>query len=89
MLRHLLPHATRVVLTAPPTPRAAAPEALMAAALAIDPGAHVGDRARSRRRDGRRLAAGPDITVAGSIFLLGAVLPVARTRGASSDRAGG
>jgi dihydrofolate synthase / folylpolyglutamate synthase len=41
MLRHLLPHASRVVLTVPPSPRAADPALLKAAVLSIDPGARV------------------------------------------------
>jgi len=41
MLRHLLPCSTLVVVTIPPTPRAADPDALRAVALAIDPGARV------------------------------------------------
>jgi len=76
MLRHLLPHVTVLVLTAPPTPRAARPEDLEAAAR------HAGFRGRSivEADPARALeaawAAAPDITVAGSIFLLGAVLPL-------------
>jgi len=83
MLRHLLPHASRVILTEPPTPRAADAETLKAAALAVDPGAD----AVAVRDPGAAMeaawAAGPEITVAGSIFLLGAVLPVLESRGAA------
>jgi dihydrofolate synthase / folylpolyglutamate synthase len=83
MLRRLLPCASRVVLTAPPTPRAAAPEAIRAEVLAIDPGADV----LVARDPGAALeaawSAGPSITVAGSIFLLGAVLPLLESRGAA------
>ena len=82
MLRHLLPAAATVVLTAPPTPRAADPEALKAAALAIDPGARVVIERDPAAALDAAWAAAPDITVAGSIFLLGAVLPVLDARGA-------
>jgi dihydrofolate synthase/folylpolyglutamate synthase len=81
MFRRLLPCVSQVVLTAPPTPRAADPEMLKAALLAIDPGARV----RIERDPGAALdaawSAAPGITVAGSIFLLGAVLPVLERRG--------
>jgi dihydrofolate synthase/folylpolyglutamate synthase len=81
MLRLLLPCASRVVLTAPPTPRAADPGALRAAALAIDPGADVTVAADPEGALDAAWSAGPAITVAGSIFLLGAVLPRLESRG--------
>jgi dihydrofolate synthase / folylpolyglutamate synthase len=81
MLRRLLPCASRVVLTAPPTPRAADPGALRAAALAIDPGADVLVAADPEGALDAAWSAGPAITVAGSIFLLGAVLPRLESRG--------
>jgi folylpolyglutamate synthase/dihydropteroate synthase len=83
MLRLLLPCASRVVLTAPPTPRAADPGALRAAALAIDPGADVTVAADPEGALDAAWSAGPAITVAGSIFLLGAVLPRLESRGAA------
>jgi dihydrofolate synthase/folylpolyglutamate synthase len=81
MLRHLLPCATHVVFAAPPTPRAADPEALRAAALGIDPGARVAVARDPAAAMDAAWAFAPDITVAGSIFLLGAVLPVVESRG--------
>jgi dihydrofolate synthase/folylpolyglutamate synthase len=81
MLRHLLPCASLVVVTLPPTPRAAPPEVLRAAALAIDPGARVAIEPDPAAAMDAAWAAAPDITVAGSIFLLGAVLPVVESRG--------
>jgi dihydrofolate synthase/folylpolyglutamate synthase len=83
MLRHLLPCSTLLVVTAPPTPRAADPEALSAAALAIDPGAQVIVERNPLAAMDTAWASAPEITVAGSIFLLGAVLPVLESRGAA------
>jgi dihydrofolate synthase/folylpolyglutamate synthase len=83
MLRHLMPCASRLVITVPPTPRAAEPEVLRAAALAVDPGADVVvERDIEAAMDGAWASAAA-ITVAGSIFLLGAVLPVLESRGAA------
>jgi dihydrofolate synthase/folylpolyglutamate synthase len=82
MLRHLLPCSTYVVLTAPPTPRAADPDALRTAALAIAPGARVVIERDLVAAMDAAWAAAPEITVAGSIFLLGAVLPILERRGA-------
>ena len=88
MLRHLLPSAAPLILTAPPTPRAADPAALLAQVRAIDPGADVlVERDPAAAMDAAWLAA-PDITVAGSIFLLGAVVPVLEARGAIPERVG-
>jgi len=81
MLRHLLPCASRLVITVPPTPRAAEPGALRAAALAIDPGLGVAIEPDPAAAVDAAWALAPDITVAGSIFLLGAVLPVVESRG--------
>jgi dihydrofolate synthase/folylpolyglutamate synthase len=83
MLRHLLPCASRVVITVPPTPRAAAPEDLRAAALALDPAADVAIERDPEGAMDAAWASAPAITVAGSIFLLGAVLPVLESRGAA------
>jgi dihydrofolate synthase / folylpolyglutamate synthase len=81
MLRHLLPHASRVVLTVPPSPRAADPALLKAAVLSVDPGARVDIEADSSAAMDAAWAEATEITVAGSIFLLGAVLPVVESRG--------
>jgi dihydrofolate synthase/folylpolyglutamate synthase len=83
MLRHLLPCASRVVITVPPTPRAAEPEDLRATALEIDPGAEVAVERDPQAAMDAAWASAPAITVAGSIFLLGAVLPVLESRGAA------
>jgi dihydrofolate synthase/folylpolyglutamate synthase len=83
MLRRLLPCASRVVLTAPPTPRAADPDAIRAEVLAIDPDADVVVARDPEAALDAAWSAGPSITVAGSIFLLGAVLPVLESRGAA------
>jgi dihydrofolate synthase / folylpolyglutamate synthase len=81
MLRHLLPCSTQVVVTVPPTPRAADPGALKAAVLAVDPGARVIIEADPVAAMDAAWAAAPAITVAGSIFLLGAVFPTLERRG--------
>jgi folylpolyglutamate synthase/dihydropteroate synthase len=83
MLRRLLPCASRVVLTAPPTPRATDPEAISAEVLAIDPGADVLVARDPEAALEAAWSAGPSITVAGSIFLLGAVLPLLESRGSA------
>jgi dihydrofolate synthase/folylpolyglutamate synthase len=80
MLRHLLPCSTLVAVTIPPTPRAADPDALSALALAIDPGARVVVERNPAAAMDAAWASAPAITVAGSIFLLGAVLPVLESR---------
>jgi dihydrofolate synthase/folylpolyglutamate synthase len=81
MLRHLLPCASHVVITLPPTPRAAEPGALRATALGLDPGARVAIEPDPAAALDAAWAHAPDITVAGSIFLLGAVLPAVESRG--------
>ena len=80
MLRHLLPCASLVVVTVPPTPRAADPDALSAVARAIDAGALVIVERDPVAAMDAAWASAPEITVAGSIFLLGAVLPVLESR---------
>jgi hypothetical protein len=54
---------------------------LRASALAIDPGAHVVVERDPLAAMDAAWASAPEITVAGSIFLLGAVLPVLESRG--------
>ena len=86
MLRHLLPCSTLLVVTVPPTPRAADTDALRATALTIDAGADVVVERDPLAAMDAAWAAAPDITVAGSIFLLGAVLPALDARGAVRAR---
>jgi dihydrofolate synthase/folylpolyglutamate synthase len=81
MLRHLLPCSTLLVVTLPPTPRAADADALRATALTIDAGAEVVVERDPLAAMDAAWASAPAITVAGSIFLLGAVLPVLESRG--------
>jgi dihydrofolate synthase/folylpolyglutamate synthase len=83
MLRHLLPCASRVVVTGAPTPRAAEPEDLRAVVRAVDPAADVAVERDPEAAMDAAWASAPAITVAGSIFLLGAVLPVLESRGAA------
>jgi dihydrofolate synthase/folylpolyglutamate synthase len=78
MLEALLPCASRLVLTAPPTPRAAAPDALEALSRRLRPELPVDCVADPQRALERAWEAGPAIAVAGSIFLVGAVLPYLR-----------
>lgn len=75
MLRHLLPHASALVLTAPPTSRAADPDQLKTVALGIAPEMRVAVESDPVRAMAVAWSIARDITVAGSIFLLGAVLP--------------
>jgi dihydrofolate synthase/folylpolyglutamate synthase len=82
MLRRLLPHAAPLIVTMAPTPRAADAGALRAAALAVDPGARVLVERDPAAALERAWSYAPDITVAGSIFLLGAVIPGLEARGA-------
>jgi dihydrofolate synthase/folylpolyglutamate synthase len=81
MLRHLLPCASHVVITVPPTPRAAEPEELRSAVLAIDAGKRTEIAPDPVDAMDAAWAHAPDITVAGSFFLLGAVLPAVESRG--------
>jgi dihydrofolate synthase / folylpolyglutamate synthase len=75
MLRALLPCASHLVLTAAPTPRAAAPADLQAIAAALRPGLPIACVADPMEAVRRAWSRGPDIVVAGSIFLVGAVRP--------------
>ena len=76
MFRHLLPFVSHLVLTAPPTRRAAPPEYLRQVAQSIDPGARVVIEPDPARALAAAWTLASDITVAGSIYLLGAVLPL-------------
>lgn len=78
MLRALLPCASHLVLTAPPTPRAAAPEALLAVAAAVRPGLEIRCVTDPAEAMAHAWTHGPGIVVAGSIFLIGAVRPSLR-----------
>jgi dihydrofolate synthase/folylpolyglutamate synthase len=73
MLERLLPRAAHLVITSPPTPRAADPPAVAATArsLAAVPLEVVPDPVRAVAR-AREL--GPVVCVAGSLYLIGAVL---------------
>ena len=75
MLERLLPCATRLVVTSPPTPRAADGHELATLARTLRPDLAVEvepDPVDALEAAWRHA---PDICVAGSIFLLGAVLP--------------
>ncbi len=75
MLQALLPHATRVVVTVAPTPRAASTAELRAAIAEVRPELPVDIEEDPRRALDLALADAPVVCVAGSIFLLGALLP--------------
>jgi dihydrofolate synthase/folylpolyglutamate synthase len=75
MLAPLLPRATRVVFTEPPTPRAAA-AADLATGVAPRAGVDVIVEPDPAAALARAFEAGPTVCVAGSIFLVGAVLPL-------------
>ncbi|MCX6549839.1 MAG: bifunctional folylpolyglutamate synthase/dihydrofolate synthase [Acidobacteria bacterium] len=80
MLEQLLPCATHLVLTTPPTPRAADPEDIRRLAEAVRPGLPIVIEASPIRALDTAWTLGSHICVAGSIFLLGAVLPALRAR---------
>jgi dihydrofolate synthase / folylpolyglutamate synthase len=82
MLRLLLPHAAPLIVTMAPTPRAADAGALKAAALAVDPDARVMVERDPAAALDRAWSCAPAVTVAGSIFLLGAVILELDARGA-------
>jgi dihydrofolate synthase / folylpolyglutamate synthase len=75
MLRALLPHVSHLVMTAPVTPRAAAPADVRDVAAALCPDLPVICEPDPVAALDRAWAHGPDIVVAGSIFLLGTVRP--------------
>jgi dihydrofolate synthase/folylpolyglutamate synthase len=79
MLARLLPTATRLVVTAPPTPRAAGPAAVAAtarrlAAVPVDVVPNPLEAVRQAR------ALGETVCVAGSLYLIGAVLDAIERR---------
>jgi dihydrofolate synthase / folylpolyglutamate synthase len=75
MLDALLPCVTHLVLTAAPTPRAADPGFLRAIAARLRPDLSIECVADPQTAIERAWARGPDIVVAGSIFLIGALRP--------------
>jgi dihydrofolate synthase/folylpolyglutamate synthase len=75
MLRALLPHVTRMVLTSPPSPRAASPSDLGALVANLRPGLPVQIEADPSRAIACAFQSARSICVAGSIYLLGAILP--------------
>jgi dihydrofolate synthase/folylpolyglutamate synthase len=75
MLDALLPHATHMVITRAPTPRSADPEAVMADVVLLRPGIRARIEADPRRAVDLAMREDPIVCVAGSIFLLGALLP--------------
>jgi len=89
MLRALLPHVSHLVITAPATPRAAAPLDLLAVAARLSPGVAVTCEPDPLAALDRAWAISPAIVVAGSIFLLGTVRPAlaGAARGQAADRA--
>jgi dihydrofolate synthase/folylpolyglutamate synthase len=75
MLGCLLPHATHLVVTSPPTPRAADVDDLRRLAAGVRPGLRVIVEPDPSRALDLAWTFGPDVCVAGSIFLVGAILP--------------
>jgi dihydrofolate synthase/folylpolyglutamate synthase len=75
MLGCLLPHATHLVVTSPPTPRAAGVDELSRLASRMRPHVRVLVEADPLRALDLAWTFGPDVCVAGSIFLIGAILP--------------
>ena len=80
MLRGLLPSVGTVCVAAPASPRAAAPDELMAAIRAIDPLRDVTAAPDPAHAVDWALAGPGTVCVAGSIFLVGAVRDVLRRR---------
>ncbi|MCX6537463.1 MAG: bifunctional folylpolyglutamate synthase/dihydrofolate synthase [Acidobacteria bacterium] len=75
MLRVLLPHATRIMLTSPPSPRAAPPAELGALIATLKPELPIQIEPDPSKAVACAFQFGRAICVAGSIFLLGAILP--------------
>jgi dihydrofolate synthase/folylpolyglutamate synthase len=76
MLRELLPHATAVVLTTPPTHRAAPLNHLRAIVHENRPGVPLLEEPSPQAAFEAAVARGPVVCVAGSIYLMGAVVPL-------------
>jgi dihydrofolate synthase/folylpolyglutamate synthase len=76
MLEALLPHATRVVLTRAPTPRSAAPADVLADVQSLRPDLRVDIETDPLHAVDVAMSDAPVACVAGSIFLLGALLPL-------------
>ena len=74
ILEALAPLADRLILVAPATPRAAAPEALRALVPATVPSVEIAGSPADALACAGRLATTPVICVAGSLFLIGEVL---------------
>ena len=75
MLGCLLPHATHLVVTSPPTPRAADIDELRRLAAGVRPELPVLVEPDPSRALDLAWTFGRDVCVAGSIFLIGAILP--------------
>jgi len=76
MLEALAPCATRFVVTRPPSPRAADPAAICALIAAVAPGLPVVIETDLRTAIDRAAGSDPLVCAAGSIYLLGAILPL-------------
>jgi folylpolyglutamate synthase/dihydropteroate synthase len=74
MLGCLLPHATHLVITSPPTPRAAGTDELRRLAASVRPDLRALVEPDPSRALDVAWTFGPDVCVAGSIFLIGAML---------------
>ena len=81
MTRVLFPLAQAVVLTRAPSDRAAAPEEIARRAGAVARGARVAETPRRALALARRLAPpGGQVVVAGSLYLVGEVTRILRTK---------
>jgi len=74
MLKAILPVASRIVLTEPPSARARPAEELVAIASKLSPNVPIEIESNPREALERAWAACPVACVAGSIFLVGAIL---------------
>ena len=75
MLRALIPHATQMILTSPPSPRAASPADLGALIATLKPELPIQVEPDPSTAIACAFRFGRSICVAGSIYLLGAILP--------------